>query len=230
MPAIVIDNLQYAYDREPVLAIDQLRVPQSQKLFLAGASGSGKTTLLSLLAGIYEPDAGELSVNGLALHALNRRKRDQFRADQVGYIFQMFNLVGYLSVLDNVLLPCRFSRRRRLAALDCGETLNGEVARLLTRLGLDPQIASRNITELSIGQAQRIAVARALIGKPSLIIADEPTSALDSDSRDKFIELLLAECEATGSTLVFVSHDESIADRFDRTLRMADINRLGIPS
>ena len=141
----------------------------------------------------------------------------------------MFNLLPYLSVVDNVCLPCRFSGQRRQRALADGRDLAGEAGRLLTHLGLgDPDLLHRPVTQLSIGQQQRVAAARALIGRPQLVIADEPTSALDSDARMNFLELLMTECKAAGSAVVFVSHDRSLASLFDRQISLPDINRLTI--
>jgi len=212
-------------DHADVLNIEDLRVDSGEKLFLVGHSGSGKSTLLSLLAGVIVPQTGRLSVLGQDMHKLRSAQRDHFRADHVGFIFQMFNLIPYLSVVDNVLLPLRFSssRRQHVAALDHDEHL--EARRLLDHLGLnDPALLERPVTELSVGQQQRVAAARSLIGAPQLLIADEPTSALDPHHRQTFIELLFRECEEEGSTLLFVSHDHSLGQRFDRQLDMADIN------
>ncbi|HSM23175.1 MAG TPA: ATP-binding cassette domain-containing protein, partial [Rubrivivax sp.] len=147
-------------------------------------------------------------------------RRDAFRADHVGYVFQQFNLLPYLSVLDNVRLPCRFSRRRAARApADAAE-------HLLARVGLAEALWRRPAAQLSVGQQQRVAAARALIGAPELVIADEPTSALDTDLREAFMDLLLEACAGAGSTLVFVSHDDRLAARFDRRLELPAINRV----
>ena len=147
--------------------------------------------------------------------------RDRFRADHIGYIHQMFNLVPYLSVLENVTLPCRFSRRRISRAQRHSPTASAEAQRLLAHLGLDSQrVLRKPVSELSVGQQQRVAAARALIGSPELIIADEPTSALDAANREAFIELLFNECDETGSTLLFVSHDASLGPMFDRAVQL----------
>jgi len=224
---VEVSNLAYRWqpDRNDVLNIGQLQITSGEKLFLVGHSGSGKSTLLSLLAGVIVPQSGVLSVLGQNLRALSSAQRDHFRADHVGFIFQMFNLIPYLSVIDNVLLPLRFSssRRRHVAARHHDET--NEARRLLDHLGLkDPVLLERPVTELSVGQQQRVAAARSLIGAPQLLIADEPTSALDPHHRQTFIDLLFKECEEQGSTLLFVSHDHTLGQRFDRQLDMADIN------
>ncbi len=143
----------------------------------------------------------------------------------MGVVFQMFNLVPYLTVLENVLLPLRFSAARRRRVEAAGGSPATEARRLLLRLGLaEDLVTSRRATALSVGQQQRVAVARSLIGAPDLILADEPTSALDADARNAFIDLLLQECAKHASTLLFVSHDTSLAKHFDRTIDLAEIN------
>jgi putative ABC transport system ATP-binding protein len=208
-----------------VLVVEELAVRRGERLFVEGPSGSGKSTLLSLLAGVATPQRGEVRVLGRNLERMSHRERDHFRADHVGFIFQMFNLVPYLSVVENVLLPSRFSRLRRARALAHGGDLQGEARRLLAHLDLDDSLLERPVTELSVGQQQRVAAARALLGRPEIVIADEPTSALDTDRREAFIRLLFEECAGEGETLVFVSHDRSLAGLFDRTLHLAEVNR-----
>jgi putative ABC transport system ATP-binding protein len=202
-----------------------MTVEPGEKLFLVGHSGSGKSTLLSLLAGVIVPQSGKLSVLGQDLSTLSSAQRDHFRADHVGFIFQLFNLIPYLSVVDNVLLPLRFSASRRQHVEQLHHDEVSEARRLLEHLGLkDPALLQRPVTDLSVGQQQRVAAARSLIGAPQLLIADEPTSALDPHHRQAFIELLFRECEEQGSTLLFVSHDHALGARFDRQIDMADIN------
>jgi len=211
---------------EPVLVVDELTVHRGERVFLRGASGSGKTTLLGLIAGVLEPLRGELRVLGTALPALSGSARDRFRATHLGFIFQMFNLIPYLSVLENVLLPLRFSKARRQRLTASGRSAVAEGRRLLDRLGLgDPSLHRRPVTELSQGQQQRVAAARALIGRPELVVADEPTSSLDADARGAFLELLAEECTASGATLLFVSHDASLAQAFGRMVDMGALNR-----
>ncbi|WLQ12551.1 ABC transporter ATP-binding protein [Hahella aquimaris] len=211
---------------DDVLDIPELQVREGERIFLRGASGSGKTTLLSLLGGVIQPKEGSIKVMETELSALNASRRDSFRADNIGFIFQMFNLIPYLSLVDNVTLSCRFSKARRQRVSARGVSLTQEAERLLSHLRLDVgKLGRRPVTDLSVGQQQRVAVARALIGSPGLIIADEPTSALDADARVAFIELLFQEVAASGSTLVFVSHDPALQDLFDRTVSLAEINR-----
>jgi putative ABC transport system ATP-binding protein len=204
-----------------VLNIERLAVARGERLFLKGPSGSGKSTLLNLLGAVTVPRRGTVSVLGQDLTTLSGARRDRFRADHVGFIFQLFNLVPYLTVLDNVLLPLRFSRARRERTGD----QRAEAERLITHLGLNPELLDRPATGLSVGQQQRVAAARALIGGPELVIADEPTSALDADTRALFIRLLLDECAGQDATLVFVSHDASLESLFDRGLNLREINR-----
>jgi putative ABC transport system ATP-binding protein len=209
----------------PVLDLESLRLARGERLFLRGPSGSGKSTLLSLIAGVITPRQGTVSVLGRETSALTGPERDRFRADHIGYIFQMFNLIPYLSVVENVGLPCRFSKRRRAQAQGAGTSVEAEAARLLEQLDLDADILRRPVTKLSVGQQQRVAAARALIGAPELLIADEPTSSLDADRRETFLSLLFRQCEREHTALVFASHDASLAPLFDRTLDLAQCNR-----
>ena len=196
-------------------------MPRGERLFVRGPSGSGKSTLLSLLGGMVLPQTGTVRVLGQDLAELGGAGRDRFRADHVGFIFQMFNLIPYLSVVENVVLPCGFSARRSEQAAKAGGSVQAEALRLLEHLDMaDPDILGRRVTDLSVGQQQRVAAARALIGAPELIIADEPTSALDADRRLAFIELLFEECAREKSTLVFVSHDAELAAKFDRSVEL----------
>ena len=152
--------------------------------------------------------------------------RDHFRSDHIGFIFQMFNLIPYLSVIENVTLPCRFSDKRKHKVLAGADSLEQEAIRLLEHLDMaHDDLLHKPVNELSVGQQQRVAAARALIGSPELVIADEPTSSLDAERREAFIELLFRECESAGSTLVFVSHDNSLLAPFDRTIEFAEVNQ-----
>lgn len=205
-----------------MLAIPSMTVGRGERLFIEGPSGCGKTTLLNLIAGVLKPSGGGLRVLGSDMTAMPNRTRDRFRSDHIGFVFQSFNLIPYLSLIENVLLACRFSPARRHRIAEAGQTPVDEAARLLAHLGLDhAALGGRGVNQLSTGQQQRVAVARALIGRPELVICDEPTSALDANARDAFLSLLLAETEAAGATLVFVSHDGALAKRFDRTITLA---------
>lgn len=202
------------------LTVPELTVAAGEKLFLLGESGSGKSTLLSLICGITTPDQGRVAVQGTDLSVLRPAARDRFRAEHIGVVFQMFNLLPYASPLDNILLSLAFAPGRRARVADP----RAEALRLTGALGLDADlVAQARTTELSIGQQQRVAAARALIGAPELIVADEPTSALDSGTQEAFLALLMTQAEAAGATLVMVSHDARLAPRFDRSLDLTDI-------
>lgn len=225
--AINIQNLTFHWRKEGAVVLDlpRLLVGRGERVFIKGASGSGKSTLLSLIGGVLLPQSGDVSVLGQPLRALSSAKRDAFRAEHIGFIFQMFNLIPYLPIIDNVLLPCRFSRRRRLNIERRGIGLRDEAVRLLEHLDLPAAMLQRPVTELSVGQQQRVAAARALIGGPELVIADEPTSALDADRRSGFLRLLLKECAEQNTTLLFVSHDSALEPQFDRGIQLAAINQ-----
>ena len=189
-------------------------------------SGSGKSTFLSLLCGINSPNRGEINILGTELTKLSSTQKDQFRAENFGIIFQMFNLLPYGSVLDNVCLPLSFATERRKNIIK-NSSIEKEAERLLERLGLPAKgIVKKSAANLSVGQQQRVAAARALIGAPSIIIADEPTSALDRDRQNNFLELLSEEIDKAKSTLIMVSHDETIAHHFDQVLSIKDIIKI----
>jgi putative ABC transport system ATP-binding protein len=211
----------------PVVDIHSLRVERGERLLLRGPSGSGKSTLLSLLAGVAKAQRGSVRVLGYQLDTFSAAAADRFRADHVGIIFQMFNLIGYLSVLENVCLPCAFSARRRERCERSGASIEVAAARLLDHLDMGgDDILRRPATQLSVGQQQRVAAARALIGAPELVIADEPTSSLDADRRAAFLELLFRECARERTTLIFVTHDPTLGSYFDRSVEFADLNRV----
>jgi putative ABC transport system ATP-binding protein len=206
--------------------ISELSIQKGERVFIKGESGSGKTTLLSLLGGINLPDAGLIKLLGTDIAQLKQSRRDQFRADHIGFVFQLFNLIPYLSVIENITLACEFSSRRKAKALLKSNTLVDEAYRLLSHLQLqDRALLNKPVSDLSVGQQQRVAAARALIGSPELIIADEPTSALDADTREHFLNLLLSECEHSGSTILFVSHDPSLENTFDRSIHLSKLNK-----
>ena len=221
--AIALHDVRFAYSAGPdVLSIDSLLIARGETVFLHGSSGSGKTTLLGLLAGVLQASHGSVSVLGQDFSNMSSGARDAFRARHLGYVFQMFNLIPYLSVQENILLPCRLdtTRRDRIgsksladAAREMAEQL--DIARYL----------QTPVTQLSVGQQQRVAAARALIGQPEIVMADEPTSALDTDRREQFLKLLFASCERAGATLVFVSHDLTLRSLFKRTVELSSINR-----
>ncbi|MBL8306693.1 MAG: ATP-binding cassette domain-containing protein [Rubrivivax sp.] len=207
---------------EDCLHIEALDIAAGQTVFLHGPSGCGKSTLLGLLAGVLVAREGRVALLGQDWASLAPGRRDARRVDHVGVIFQQFNLLPYLTLLDNVLLPTRFSAQR---AARCADGAPAAARALLSRVGLPEALWARRADALSVGQQQRVAAARALIGAPELVIADEPTSALDAARRDDFMALLMDACAAAGSTLVFVSHDERLAGRFDQRLSLPALNR-----
>jgi putative ABC transport system ATP-binding protein len=225
-------RFSWAATTSPTIAVDSLNVRRGERLLLRGPSGSGKSTLLSLLAGVIKAQSGSVRVLGQELGGLAAAERDRFRADHVGVIFQMFNLIPYLSVLENVCLPCAFSARRRERCERTGATVRAVAAELLEHIDMGgDELLRRPVTELSVGQQQRVAAARSLIGAPELVIADEPTSSLDADRRAAFLALLFRECARENATLIFVTHDATLGALFDRTVEFADLNRTtGAPS
>jgi putative ABC transport system ATP-binding protein len=227
-PVVSIRDIRFRYPRaqRDALAIERFEVAPSEHVFVRGPSGCGKTTLLSLLAGVLTAAEGQVVLLGRDWTSLSSSGRDRARADHVGYVFQQFNLLPYLSVLDNVVLSCRFSASRSARAGDSAAAVKAGAARLLEQLGLGEEFHDRNAAELSVGQQQRVASARALIGRPELVIADEPTSALDEALRESFMRILLDACTEARSALVFVSHDARLARRFDRAVDLPSINRV----
>lgn len=203
------------------LAIEAFSLHAGERVLLLGPSGSGKSTLLSLLCGVVNPDSGSVEVAGENITSMSAAKRDRFRAEHIGVIFQQFNLLPYGTVADNVLLPLAFAPKRRQQV---GDGM-AEAKRLCQALQLPEDVLSASAGELSVGQQQRVAVARALIGQPEVIIADEPTSALDSDSQQAFMELLFDQVKASASSLLMVSHDASLASKFDRVVRIDELQK-----
>lgn len=210
-------------DNRPVIDGLSLDVHTDERVFLAGASGSGKSTLLALIGGLIAPDHGRIDFLGQRLDTLGRAARDRFRADHLGVVFQQFNLLPWISAVDNVRLGCRFSAARSRRAGRPAESARA----LLEAMGIASELQTRRAGRLSVGQQQRVAAARALIGQPDLLLADEPTSALDTDRRDEFLGLLFSQARAAGSAVLFVSHDRSLAARFDRVLELEALNHAG---
>ena len=185
---------------------------------LMGRSGSGKSTVLNLLAGVMLPIQGEVALLGQPWVQVPVWQRDARRADHIGFVFQQFNLLPYLSVVDNVLLPCQVSARRAQACAAQGGPTQAAMA-LLQTLGL-ASLAQQPAHQLSVGQQQRVAAARALIGKPSVVLADEPTSALDADNQYQFIELLLMQAKVHNTAVLMVTHDVRLCAQFDHVHTM----------
>ena len=195
------------------ISFPTIEVTEGQRILISGASGSGKSTLLNLMAGLDTNYSGQVQLLDLDWNALTAAQRQQLRADHIGIIFQSLNLIPYLSLIDNVELPARFSVIRRNAA-------DRSAAELLDRLGLPARMHRRKPDQLSLGQRQRVAAARALYGAPKLILADEPTSALDSHNAQRFIDLLTESMNLDNQSLVMVTHDLSLANGFDRHIHL----------
>jgi putative ABC transport system ATP-binding protein len=228
--AIALENLEFGWkpDRTDI-RIDQFVIQPGEKVLLVGPSGSGKSTLLNVMAGLLEAQSGKVAINGHTMTGRSAAERDRLRADHMGFIFQSFNLLPFLSLVDNVKMSCRFSKVRKQKAIERYGSVDSAAHQLLTDLGLQAAL-NRNLTvsELSVGQQQRVAIARALIGNPSLLLADEPTSALDSVSQNRFMDLLIQQCNtSSGSSLslLVVSHDLDIAPFFDRVVSLSEINQ-----
>lgn len=214
--SISIRNLEFYWSRNKAwkLSVSRLDIVSGQHVFICGPSGSGKSTLLSLIAGMTK-SAGEVWIAGQPLHSMSAAKRDRLRARQMGFVFQQLNLIPYLSVLDNILLPAYF-------AGDNVAQLKERAVILLQQLSLPPELYHHSAAVLSVGQQQRVAIARALLRRPALLIADEPTSALDADNRDGFIQLLLQQAEESSTTVMFVSHDRELQRYFSRCLHLRE--------
>ena len=218
---IRLDSLRFYWSKvaDFKIYIPKLEIGRGEKVLLLGESGSGKTTLLSLICGFLSPISGDIFLNEQKLNDLKANKKDQFRFDNIGIIFQQFNLLPYANVIDNITLPLYFSKKRDSRVTNHRET----VLNICRSLQLSESTIAMQANKLSVGQQQRVAVARALIGNPSLIIADEPTSSLDASTQKKFLDLMFRQIEEHKSTLLMVSHDSSISNYFDRTINIKDI-------
>ncbi|NIB41435.1 ABC transporter ATP-binding protein [Pseudomaricurvus alkylphenolicus] len=223
--AIQLKDVHFCYPEAPnktVLCIKNWSVPEQEHVFIHGPSGSGKSTLLNLLSGMLRATQGEVSVLGQRLDQLSNRQRDKFRANHIGYIFQQFNLIPYLNPIDNIRLANRFSGGKTIAS-----DVDNRIETLLATFNIPPSEWQKPVARLSIGQQQRIAITRAMINKPELLIADEPTSSLDPDNRDNFMTKLMSLAKEHRITLLFVSHDMSLSHYFDRIAPLSEINSAG---
>lgn len=216
-----MNNVEFSYSTEPkkhILNIESWCVKQGEQLFIHGPSGAGKSTLLNLICGLHMANSGNINVLGQSLNKMNSRQRDNYRATNIGYIFQQFNLVEYLNAIDNIKLARHFSSGIHSSGIET------EIHEMLMTLNLERHDHYRPVNQLSVGQQQRVGIARALINRPKLIIADEPTSSLDAASRDRFISLLISLCRKQTSTLLFVSHDMDLHKHFDSIMALSDFN------
>ncbi len=219
-PSLSIDDLSFTWSNNPnfTLNIPKWQVKANEKVFLYGRSGEGKSTLLNLIAGIHTGYSGMLQVLGQDLAKLSNRQRDIFRANNIGVIFQQFNLLPYLTGQQNILLAQQFKHSDKASQQD--------LQQICDALELHTSLLNQKAKQLSVGQQQRVAVARALLGKPQLILADEPTSALDTESRESFINLLL-EVAGTAS-VIFVSHDLTLASYFDKQIKLTELQSVNL--
>jgi putative ABC transport system ATP-binding protein len=222
-PTILLEDVRFRWpgDSHDTLKLEHWSIPQGKRVFLCGRSGSGKSTLLNIITGILQPQHGSINILGQDIVQLNQSKRDKFRARHMGVIFQQFNLIPYLSTYENIQLSNTFAKK---------SVLPNRIQELTHQLGLPEKLLAQKANLLSVGQQQRVAVARALFHQPEIIIADEPTSALDSDSRDDFIQLLLDQSQSTASTVLFVSHDKQLANHFDIAIDLEELNQAEGPS
>lgn len=214
---IQLNSLRFSYTDKLVLDINQWSIDPLDQVFLYGPSGSGKSTLLNLLSGILQPSSGSIEVLGQDLCRLNNHQRDQFRANNIGVIFQQFNLIPFLSVIDNIYLASSFV---------ASKPEEKRIYSLMERLSLSKELLDQRADRLSVGQQQRVAIIRALVNAPKLLIADEPTSSLDNETRDDFASLLLDISKEENLSVIFVSHDRSLMSHFSRAESLLDINRV----
>jgi putative ABC transport system ATP-binding protein len=214
---LAVDHLRFHYPRSTfALQIDHLHLAPAECVAVVGPSGCGKSTLLKLLSGILRPTAGQIRVGPHGLTELDDAARRVFRARHLGFVFQDFGLLDYLTVRENILLPGRLN-----AAVPLDAAMRSRALDLAGQTGLSA-LLDRSVVRLSQGERQRVALCRALVGSPSLIFADEPTGNLDPDNKQKIFELLLAHARAAAATLIVVTHDHSFLARFDRTLSLRD--------
>ncbi len=217
--AVKISHLQFSWpDQAPLIQDLSLELSAGESLFISGPSGCGKSTLLNLLAGVIPVQVGKIWIHGHLLSELHPAAKDQLRGEEMGFIFQQFNLIPYLSVADNILLPTYLYPRRMQAAIAQHGSVTLALQYLVNRLGLTQPVVQQAAHRLSIGQQQRVAAARAFIGKPSIVIADEPTSALDWNNQTQLMDLFLGLADEQNTALIMVSHDERLSSRFDQTL------------
>ena len=201
----------------PILDIPRFSVESGRQIVLWGPSGCGKTTLLHVVAGISRPDVGVVRVDGVDVARLSEVGRDRLRADKIGYVFQTFNLLPGFSALENVLLGMTFARGRNDPV---------RARKLLDRVGLAARVHHKPAT-MSVGEQQRVAVARALANRPKLLLADEPTASVDAANQQHVIDLIRQSCDEENVTLLVVTHAAEIAEQFDRVERLDEMNRVG---
>lgn len=216
---LIIQDLTFHYpgDSEALLQIPHWQIEKGESVFLSAPSGSGKSTLMNLIAGVILPQKGTITVMGTEINHLSGRQRDAFRAHHIGMVFQKFNLIPYLSAIDNIRLASHFSEQP-------ATEIDHNIDHLLNKLGLSKADSLRPAGQLSVGQQQRVAIIRALINRPNLLLVDEPTSALDTAHRDQFIDVLMQQIDTSDTSLLFVSHDTHLATHFDRHVTLKELS------
>jgi ABC-type lipoprotein export system ATPase subunit len=219
---IKINNLEFHYDAGDFrLLIPELTIPQSEKTAFIGPSGSGKTTLLNLVAGIFLPRAGMVTVDAFNVSKLNDSERRNFRIQNIGFVFQDFELIDYLNVLDNILHPYRITN-----ALTLDFDVRARATKLAEEMGIADKL-KRRPNDLSQGEKQRVAICRSLLPSPKVVLADEATGNLDPANKTKILDLLFRSVEAHGATLLAVTHDHELLSRFDRVIDFQDFHHQG---
>lgn len=217
-------NLQFRFDENNVFAFADHTIARGERVLIQGESGSGKTTLLSLLTGVLTPSAGNIRIQDTDITQLSSGKRDHFRKHNMGYVFQQFNLLEYLTLEENVALPLSLSQQRANFERQTHATHTDAARAWLSKLSLnDSSLFQKPARDVSFGQKQRVAVARACIGNPPIILADEPTSSLDASNKKQLMDVLTQHCQAHNTTLVMVSHETDIQSYFDRSIAMQEL-------
>lgn len=222
--AVVVENLKKTYvapdgSAVPVVDVPAFELGDAQQVALIGSSGSGKTTLLHLIAGILTPESGRVRFGSIDICEMSEARRDVFRGQNIGYVFQTHHLLGGFSAIENVLLGMSFTGRSPDHAW---------ARRLLDEVGLSDRLHYKP-AKLSLGQQQRVAVARALANRPKVVLADEPTGALDPANADAVLTLIQQLCREVGAALLMVTHDHELASRLGRTVELSQINRAAAP-
>ncbi|QDT37042.1 ABC transporter ATP-binding protein [Stratiformator vulcanicus] len=222
--SLLIENLKKSYRQPdgtpvPVLDIERFEMRGGEQAVLLGSSGCGKTTLLNVIAGIRSPDSGQVLIDNVDVSRLSEPARDRFRAERIGFVFQTFNLLPAFTALENVLLGMSFSG---------GKSDRSRATELLSRVGLSHRLGNKP-AQLSVGERQRVAVARALANSPSLMLADEPTANVDSANQQNVLELIRSACGEQNVTLLLVTHAPAVAEQFDRVEKLVDFNKAAAP-
>ena len=212
-----IKNLEFSYTSDPFLKIPSCEIKSGETIFVEGPSGVGKTTWLEILSGILSPQKGEYWLSNKRVDQMTAVEKDLLRLKEISLIFQGHNLVPFLSVMDNLLLPFWLGANHSISE----EETNKKANELINRLGL-LGLENKKVSQISQGQAQRVAAIRALLKKPKLLLADEPTSSLDFKTRDEFMKLLIELCHSEQTSLIFVSHDLSLKSHFSRIVSLKD--------